>query len=364
MKLRLLDGVEKSYSKLCQSFLQVPIGVATTSKGMFRRIARIALCLPVLILAQGQISRGQNVGVQAIGLEKFTAMDADILAGQLASVPRKTELAVLPFEFNGPSFAGTKAIGFDDPVFARTKRVATYTLANNPNRFTLTLHLYFSHTGDRLPPFRYSALRRTPSGGYQNNSGKDVAFREELSARALRTAAFLNDLWRWANNQGIVSRLRLVTVPELEDSASVSDWMFAERFVRETYLSVGAITEFRRSVHGGDRNRPNGFGVEKHGDVNAINSLASGDVYSNDGLDIDLSGVPSNSTTKIAFPVFLQRAASATRQGRTVLYWKGSFNGYGLRHISPHLRPALTPFTHPHYGAREQEALWSFLNRY
>jgi len=316
----------------------------------------------IMVVAAFESCTAHNVGVQAIGLELFSPQDTDILAGQLASVRRPMELAVLPFEFRGASFAGTQPIGFNDPVFTNSKRVSTYALENNPSSFTLSIHLYFAHGGDGRPMFRYSAFQRNSTGGFINNAAQDISFREEIRARALRTAEFLNGLWAWANGKGIVSRLRLVTIPELEDSATPSQWIDCQRFIREVYATRGAITLFRRSVHGGDRSRPAGFYYEKHGQTSVIANIAAGDTYSNDGADIAYSDLPTTTSTTIKHSTFCSASAAAVRNGKSTLYWRNSFNG--KRNVQPHLRGVLTPFTHTQYGAKEQTALWIYLNTF
>ena len=321
---------------------------------------RILLFFVAILISD--LASAQSVGVQAIGLEKFSAVDTDILAGQMATVRRPMELAVLPFEFRGSVFAGTQPVGFNDPVFTNSRRIATYVLENNPSTFTLSIHLYFAHPGDSRPLFRYTAFQRTTSGAFVNNSAADIAFRDEIRARAVRTAEFLNGLLAWANQRGIVSRLRLVTIPQLEDSATPTQWLDCQRFIRETYASRGAITLYRRSVHGGDRTRPPGYPYEKHGVTSVISNIAAGDTYSNDGADISYSNLPTTTSTTISHSAFCAASAVAVRSGKSTLYWRNSFNG--PRGVQPYLRPVLTPFSNSTYGPTEQSALWIYLNTF
>jgi hypothetical protein len=309
----------------------------------------------------GHQAGARNVGVQAIGLEKFSSRDADILAGQMATVPRPMELAVLPFEFRGKAFAGSRTIGFDDPVFANTRRVATHVLENNPSTFTLSIHLYFAHPGDKRPIFRHGAFARTSSGGFENNSRDDVAFRDEIRSRALRTAEFLNGLRAWAAQRGLDDRLRLVTIPELEDGATPRQWLDARRFIQETYASRGAESSYRRSVDGGDRSRPPGFPYEKHGEPSTITKqIDSGDTYSNDGIDIAWRNLPVATSSSITLDDFCASAATAAAGGKTTLYWRSSFNG--PRGTQPYARSTLRPFTNKQTGPNERTALWIYLN--
>ncbi|NJN92036.1 MAG: hypothetical protein HC878_17835 [Leptolyngbyaceae cyanobacterium SL_5_14] len=332
------------------------------------RLSLIALAFVLVFTFQGN-ALAQNVGIQAVGLARWHSTDVRQLSNLLVRAGGRTEVAYLPFEFTLDEEYDPNVNPLDDPPFVSARNLVMRTLPRISGTLTLTTQLYFhnSPTDDNYQvPFRWAAFERERDGvcpnnppsarGFCNNTSLDRRFRQLYRTRCRRNARFLNELYAWAVRNGSVSKLGLVTIPDLEDNApTLRQYQDTQRFITETYAEVGASTQYRRSLHEGNMSRPRGTPLERHGTTSIISELSSGDVYSNDGTDINI--------TNEEFDRYLDAQRTALQMEYSVLFWRKAYNqplqssSEDARSTPPSERGTLRPLTNKEFGRAETAAL-------